>query len=286
MDLLASGRTAAQPAGCQLAAIVAVIVATALGVGPSIARDRADPDPAAYDTEPAELAALRLLGLARQDRSEQRLEPARRALELLIARYPDSASAATARRELFQLYGADTQIAGAVLQRPAAVPSPAPAGANLPSPEAVSGWRTSVVSIRRLQDDFRNSLGDRIFFSAGSAELGSRARAVLAAQAAWLASRPQVEVSVEGHADDAMTGADNEAVAASRARAVRDRLIEEGVEPGRIALTSKGGSDPVATCSNSDCAAQNRRAVIAVGVRRFENGLGPDRFSGGRAPAP
>ncbi len=169
---------------------------------------------------------------------------------------------------------------------PAAPHRAVQAGPDVPPGEAVSGWRTSVVSIRRLQDEFRNSIGDRVFFSAGSDELGSRARAVLAAQAAWMLQRPQVEISIEGHADDAMAGADNEAIAASRARAIRDRLVEAGVEPGRIALTSKGGSDPVATCSDSDCAAQNRRAVIAVGVRRFETGLGPDPFSPARPPAP
>ncbi len=298
MELLSLGRSRAQPARRPLATVAVTVLGTALALAwtatRSPAQERADPAPA-YDTEPAEIAALRLLGVAKQDLSAQRIEPARRALELLIARYPDSASAAAARRELFHLYGADAQISGAPPSRSTTVPASAPssglqgaiqAGPAASTSEAVSGWRTSVVSIRRLQDEFRNSIGDRIFFSAGSDELGSRARAVLAAQAAWLVQRPQVEISIEGHADDAMAGADNEAIAASRARAIRDRLIEAGVEPGRIALTSKGGSDPIAICSDSDCAAQNRRAVIAVGVRRFETGLGPDPFSPTRPPAP
>ena len=212
------------------------------------------------DTEPVELAALRMLALARQDISELRLEPARRALELLIARYPESASASPARRELFKLYAVDPQINETGQTAKSATP-------ERQAGDAASGWRTSVVSFRRLQDEFRNSIGDRVFFSAGSDEIGGRARAVLAVQAKWLASRPQVEVVVEGHADDAMAGADNEVVSANRARAVRDRLIAEGVEPGRIVLTPKGNTDPVATCSDSDCAAQNRRAVIVVGVR-------------------
>lgn len=233
------------------------------------------------ETEPVELAALRLLARAKQDLSEQRTEPARRALEMLVARYPDSASATPARRELLRLYAADTEIRGTAPSSPASTPSTAPAAtvavaATPPPPapshaEQVSGWRTTVVGFRRLQDEFRNSIGDRVFFAAGSDELGGRARFVLAAQARWLAQRPQVEIIVEGHADDASAGADNDMLAAGRARAVRDRLVAEGVAPARIIMMAKGDTDPVAVCAGSDCSAQNRRAVIAVRLPGVES---------------
>jgi outer membrane protein OmpA-like peptidoglycan-associated protein len=234
------------------------------------------------ETEPVEFAALRLLALARQDLSEQRTEPARRALEMLVARYPDSASATPARRELLRLYSADTEIGSANRSAMGSLPpasttsTVASAGTTSdvssanssplagPQGEQASGWRTTVVGFRRLQDEFRNTIGDRVFFAAGSEELGARARAVLAAQAQWLADRPQVEIIVEGHADDTSVGADNDMLAAGRARAVRDRLVAEGLPPARIIMTAKGDSDPVAVCAGSDCSAQNRRAVIAV----------------------
>ena len=42
-----------------------------------------------------------------------------------------------------------------------------------------------------------------MFFSEGSAELGTRARTALEAQAAWLKRNAAVPVTIEGHADDA-----------------------------------------------------------------------------------
>ena len=261
------------------AATALAIALTCLGIAPATHAESLLGVTTAYDTEPSELAASALLATARQDLADNRGEPARRALEVLIARYPDSTSAAFARRELFALYAIDAAVTG---------PPPAPViGASttstfereanrsaLPPSDAATGWRTSVVSFRRLQDEFRNSIGDRIFFSAASDELGSRARTVLAAQAEWLVRRPQIEIVVEGHADDAMAGADNAAVSRQRARAVRDRLIEEGVDADRIVLAAKSNGDPIALCSDSDCAAQNRRAVLVVGLRRTETGTG------------
>lgn len=160
--------------------------------------------------------------------------------------------------------------------------SPAPS-ADTAQPSG-TGWRTSMIGYRRLQDELRNGVGDRIFFSVGSAELGSRARAVIVAQAEWLQQRPEVEVTVEGHADDAMAGADDEKLAVSRAAAVRDRLVAEGVQAERIRLSPQGARDPVAVCGDSDCAAQNRRAIVQVAVRRAQpgNNLAPAAAPMGR----
>src|SRR5262245_53939004 len=58
------------------------------------------------------------------------------------------------------------------------------------------GARASVGS------DFQLAAGDRVFFSESSAVLGARARAALAAQAAWLMAHSTLSVTVEGHADD------------------------------------------------------------------------------------
>src|SRR5262245_10504376 len=50
--------------------------------------------------------------------------------------------------------------------------------------------------------EFQSQVGDRIFFGEASAELGTRGRIALEAQAAWLLRNPSLSVVVEGHADD------------------------------------------------------------------------------------
>lgn len=132
------------------------------------------------------------------------------------------------------------------------------------------GWDQEVRRNARIQAKLRNETGDRVFFSAGSAKLGSRARIALGAQAAWLNRWHEFEIAVEGHADDPGNEADNLALAARRAEAVRHRLIEEGVAPSRLAIVAQGRGRPIAPCAASACSAQNRRAVtfvFAVGTR-------------------
>ncbi len=124
-----------------------------------------------------------------------------------------------------------------------------------------------MASKRTAQQILRDAAGDLVFFSEGSAELGARARKALAAQAEWLKQNPALPVLVEGHADD--TGSVNELklLAASRAAAVRDRLIEEGVAPERIRTTGFGADSRVALCTDQSCASQNRRVMTVVGER-------------------
>jgi peptidoglycan-associated lipoprotein len=113
--------------------------------------------------------------------------------------------------------------------------------------------------------EFQTQVGDRVFFSDGSADLGTKARAALAAQAAWLLQRPTLRVTIEGHADDAGVAALNHEVSLRRAEAVRKRLIEMGVATDRIRIVSFGRDRLIAECTASACMAQNRRVVTVIG---------------------
>jgi outer membrane protein OmpA-like peptidoglycan-associated protein len=136
-----------------------------------------------------------------------------------------------------------------------------------PMPTSIApgdGWDQEVLRNSRIQAKLRNETGDRVFFSAGSAKLGSRARSALSAQAAWLNRWHEFEIAVEGHADDPGSDADNLALATRRAEAVRRRLVEEGVAPARLAIVAQGRGRRVAPCAASACTAQNRRTVTFV----------------------
>jgi hypothetical protein len=88
--------------------------------------------------------------------------------------------------------------------------------------------------------EFQSQVGDRVFFSDASAELGSRGRLALEAQAAWLLRNRELSVVIEGHADDAGDIAHNIEVSQRRADAVRRRLIQMGVAPERIRIVAYG----------------------------------------------
>ncbi len=269
------------------------------GNGPLPAPASATNSSGVQSTKPAELTASRLLEMARRDIAQGQPEIAQRLLENLIARFPQTPSAEPARRELFTLYGASFEAAdpantagrqpgsaASTSQRATAEPFATAPPSPQPSATAASPWRTqTILNPARLQDELRNGTGDRVFFGPGSFDLGSRARAVLNAQAAWMLARPEVSVVIEGHADDAAVGGDNERIAAARATAVRDRLIAEGIAPSRLQILARGASDPIATCPDSTCAAQNRRVVMQVGVLRPQSAAEVDAARP-RGPAP
>ena len=107
-------------------------------------------------------------------------------------------------------------------------------------------------------------IGDRVFFSRGSAELGSRARSMLAAQAAWLRRNDAVGVVIEGHADGEEIAAGHADLSLQRAQIIRAALATEGIAPDRLKVLAVGDARPIATCVEAFCAAQNRRVVVRV----------------------
>src|SRR6185295_3724989 len=109
--------------------------------------------------------------------------------------------------------------------------------------------------------EFQSQVGDRVFFSDASAELGTRGRAALESQAAWLVRNPSLSVVVEGHADDAGGPAHNVELSQRRADAVGRQLIQMGVAPERVRTVAYGRERLIADCAAAACGAQNRRAV-------------------------
>lgn len=207
---------------------------------------------------------------------------AQKTFETLIAQYPQSTAADQARRQLGLLYrhGAppqDLPPANAEPVKAAAPAEPLPASLTV---GATPAWEQELRRNGPIQARLRNEAGDRVFFSAGSAELGSRARAALSAQAQWLNRWHEFEAAIEGHADEPGGEDENLELSAERAEAVRRRLVEEGVEASRLAIVAQGRMQRIATCAGGDCAAQNRRAVTLVfaGGTRARLGL--------TAPAP
>ncbi len=140
----------------------------------------------------------------------------------------------------------------------------APAAQDIPGIRLGPAWEQELRRNASIQGKLRMEAGDRVFFAAGSAELGSRARDALTAQAQWLKRWHEFEAAIEGHADEPGTDADNLKLSEQRAEAVRRRLVEEGVEASRLAVVAWGRTQRIATCPEPDCGSQNRRAVTLV----------------------
>jgi peptidoglycan-associated lipoprotein len=195
-------------------------------------------------------------------------------LEKVIAEAPGSALATKARRYLATLYsrsddGRPVEIDTGTVDREAhSAPVAALQSKELPrtiDPAAVLAKSGGTHIPASVEEQFVLDAGDRVFFSAGSAELGVRARTVLQGQARFIAARKDMAALIEGHADDGMAGSDEQVrLSQARAEAVRDRLVAEGISPERIVAVARGRDAPVSACPDPACAAQNRRAITML----------------------
>ena len=112
--------------------------------------------------------------------------------------------------------------------------------------------------------DFVVNVGDRIFFAVDKSNLSPEARAMLEKQAAWLKSYGNVNVTVQGHADERGTREYNLGLGERRANSAKDLLVAMGISPNRIKTISYGKERPAALGHSEGSWRQNRRAVTVV----------------------
>jgi peptidoglycan-associated lipoprotein len=146
-----------------------------------------------------------------------------------------------------------------------------PPAAEVPPPAAVTDTNSTdpnsleVVELPALQADLVAKAGsDTVYFGTDEYSLDEASKATLAAQARWLMANPNVRASIEGHCDERGTREYNQALGERRANATRDFLLSQGVPAARLLTTSWGKERPVATGSNEEAWAQNRRAVTVI----------------------
>ena len=102
---------------------------------------------------------------------------------------------------------------------------------------------------------------DRVFFATNESILTTKARDTLRKQAAWLRENSNVNVVIEGHADERGTREYNLALGERRANAAKDYLMTYGISADRLSVISYGKERPVDSGSNPLSWSKNRRSV-------------------------
>ena len=137
-------------------------------------------------------------------------------------------------------------------------------GSSAPSVNGDTPIATVLDAPKGSPSDFDVNVGRRVFFTAGSAELGDTDRATLDKQAAWLKRYAPYRMVVEGYADDPGSAAANLELGKRRAAAVVAYLEHRGVAASRLRVVSYGDTRPVRKCADPSCWSQNRRAVTVL----------------------
>lgn len=159
--------------------------------------------------------------------------------------------------------------AAAAPTAPAPTPTPAPVAPTAP-PAALAPPTTApaapttppapkeFVSVPELKD---------IHFDFDKYDIRASDAKVLDANAAWLKSKPDLLVLIEGHCDERGTNEYNLALGERRAKAAMNYLVSQGVQANRITIISYGEERPVCTEHTESCWAKNRRDHFLVKPR-------------------
>ena len=106
-----------------------------------------------------------------------------------------------------------------------------------------------------------SGVADRVFFATNKSSLTTAARETLRKQATYLRKNKNLNVTIEGHADERGTREYNLALGERRANAARDYLMTYGISGSRISVISYGKEKPVNPASTPLAWSQNRRSV-------------------------
>lgn len=130
--------------------------------------------------------------------------------------------------------------------------------------DGTTGYDSTGASAPGSQEDLAANVGDRVFFAYDSYDIAPEARDTLSRQAEWLNRYPNVNITIEGHADERGTREYNLALGDRRATSVKNYLVSLGVSASRINTISYGKEQPAVVGSDATSWAQNRRAVTRV----------------------
>jgi peptidoglycan-associated lipoprotein len=127
-------------------------------------------------------------------------------------------------------------------------------------------------SAGRQMEDLRSEQGAAaaaaglrdVFFAFDSFAISEEGRMVLGHNAERMQAIPGGQLKIEGHCDERGTSAYNMVLGEKRAKAVRNYLVELGVNPDHLSVLSFGKERPVCKEQAESCYAQNRRAHMLL----------------------
>ncbi|HEX6135676.1 MAG TPA: peptidoglycan-associated lipoprotein Pal [Longimicrobiales bacterium] len=134
---------------------------------------------------------------------------------------------------------------------PATRPAPAPVNDDAAAREAE---RRRMIAI----------LEQVVHFDYDEATIRTDAQELLAAKVPVLRANPGIRIRIEGHADERGSVEYNLALGMRRANAVRQYLMDFGVDGSRFETFSYGEDRPVMQGSNESAWSQNRRAAFRI----------------------
>jgi outer membrane protein OmpA-like peptidoglycan-associated protein len=107
-----------------------------------------------------------------------------------------------------------------------------------------------------------NAYAKTILFDTGKSSIKSQSAEVLQNIIDILKEYPNAKFNIEGHTDSTGSEANNQKLSESRASSVKDYLVKNGIEAGRLSSKGYGESKPIDSNKTRAGRANNRRVEI------------------------
>jgi OOP family OmpA-OmpF porin len=134
-----------------------------------------------------------------------------------------------------------------------------PAEAGVPEEQGCPAKAQLVVLKRE-----RIEVAEQVHFDLNRWRILPESFPLLAQVAQVLRDHPSLRVRVEGHTDDRAADALNATLSRQRADAVRDHLVQSGIDAGRLEAAGFGETRPVASNDTEEGRGKNRRVEFVV----------------------
>jgi outer membrane protein OmpA-like peptidoglycan-associated protein len=121
-----------------------------------------------------------------------------------------------------------------------------------------------VAETKRTTDGILVNLKDDLLFDSGSANLKPQATTQLTELSGVLKKYPADHIEIAGHTDNTGSATANETLSQNRAQAVKDILLQNGVNSNQVATEGFGESKPVASNTTRAGQAKNRRVEVYI----------------------
>ncbi len=112
-------------------------------------------------------------------------------------------------------------------------------------------------------NDANSVLSEKIiYFKLDSDEVNGESQELIAHHGKYLASNPDMQIRLEGHADERGSPEYNIALASRRAKAVRRLVLFQGANDDQVTVISYGEEKPVALGHDEESWSMNRRVEL------------------------
>jgi chemotaxis protein MotB len=134
---------------------------------------------------------------------------------------------------------------------------------------ALQGFDNSELTIERRNGKVYVSMSEKLLFASGSAEIDVKGKEALRKLAEVLAKNPDIQITVEGHTDNAELKStsyprNNWDLSVLRSTTIIRVLTEGKIDPERITAAGRGQYFPMADNKTKDGRAKNRRTEIIL----------------------